>query len=99
MRYSVITSSQRRLREGALYKEGGAISKAVGGVVKAPLKMMWGAAQRAAPKGPIGKVVAPVIAGAGILGVGAAGASAIGKARQHNRGFDPRIMQASRGTM
>ncbi len=42
----------------------------------------------------MGKALAPVMYGAGVIGAGAAAVHGINKYRQYNQGFDPRLQQA-----
>jgi len=77
---------------GAGYVAGKAL-KGTSKAVTAPAKgALGGAWKNVSKRHPI---LAPVMMGAGLVGMGAAAAHGAGKARKYNRGFDPRIQAAS----
>ena len=110
MTFAELTRAQAQLRNQALQKEAvvgkiiGAPFKAMGWGLGKALKGTGRAAAapvrgglRAGWKNVKARhpVAAPLMMGAGLVGIGAAGVSAVGKGRQYNRGFDPRIQDAS----
>lgn len=101
MRFGTITTNQRALRERAsgIDKNAGLIRKALTPVT-APLKAIgkgimsgtWDATKRTSGGG-LGKVLAPVMYGAGVMGTGAAAVHGFNKYKQYKQGFDPRLQQ------
>ena len=71
-------------------KEAGVIGK----VISAPFRGLARAGYRASVRDS-GKVLGPLMFAGGVLGIAGAAKSAVGKARQFNRGFDPRIQNAA----
>lgn len=77
------------------FRAAGAVAKApfraAGAAGKAGLRAghntLWSASKR------VGGPLAPLMYGGAIVGTGAAGSAAISKAKEYQRGFDPRIQQ------
>lgn len=68
----------------------GKAAKGAGKAALVPFKAMRGAAVRSQ-----GKVVGNLMFAAGTVGLGAAAVGGVQRARKYNRGFDPRIQNAS----
>ena len=95
MNFRRITEHQRTLRARAtkLAKEAGVVGSTLGlagKAIAAPAKAVGGAMYRSS-KRLGGPVIGPLMFGAGVLGLGGAAAHGINKAKEYNRGFDPRI--------
>ena len=89
MNFADLARARAQLHQKVLHKEAGVIGMMAKGVT-APLR--WGA--RSAIKRH-GKVMGGLMVGGAALGTAAVAGSAVGKSREYNRGFDPRIQNAS----
>jgi len=89
MKFSDLARAQSQLRQKALQKEAGVIGTVLRGATALPRAMARGAMNRH------GKILGGLMVGGAALGTVGAAKSAIGKGRKYNRGFDPRIQDAS----
>lgn len=108
MKFSDLARAQAHLQQQALQKEAGIIGRGIGAVVGLPFRAAGLAARGAgrAAAVPIkagarstmkrhGKLMGGLMLGGAALGTAGVAGSAVGKARAYNRGFDPRIQDAS----
>lgn len=104
MKFSDLARAQAHLQQQALQKEAGFIGRGIGAVAGLPLRAAGLAARgtgrvaaaplRAGARNTMkrhGKVMGGLMLGGAALGTAGAAGSAVGKAREYNRGFDPRI--------
>lgn len=107
MKFSQLTRAQAQLHGQVLQKEA-FVSKLVGGVIKAPFQVAGAVAKGAGRVAAVpikagarstikrhGKIMGGLMLGGAALGTAAVAGSAIGKGREYNRGFDPRVQNAS----
>lgn len=108
MKFSDLSRAQAHLQQQALQKEASIVGRAVGGALSLPFKAVGVAAKGAGrvAAAPVkagarstmkrhGKLMGGLMVGGAALGTAAAAGSAVGKAKEYNRGFDPRIQNAS----
>ena len=102
MNFKTLTANRRALRErvSGMSKTAGWISKAITYPIRKPAKALgkgflkgtWAATKRTSGPG-IGKALAPLMYGAGLVGTGAMAVHGYNKYKQYKQGFDPRLQQ------
>lgn len=107
MNFADIARAQAQLHQRVFQKEAGVVGSLVGGAIKLPFKAVGAVAKgagrvatapiRAGARGTMnrnGKVLGGLMVGGAALGTVGAASHAMGKAREYNRGFDPRLQNA-----
>jgi hypothetical protein len=104
MKFADIARAQAQLHQRVLRKEAGVVGSVVGGALKLPFRAAGAVAKgvgrvaaapvKAGARSTMkqnGKLLGGLMVGGAALGTVGAASHAVGKSKEYNRGFDPRM--------